>query len=73
MKQSAQQGADFGFRRDIKMVDSFGMIQMVISTLNEIEVKGKDNMSKLLGCINALTEIINQPKDEDGEKVNNGG
>ena len=52
------------------MVDSFGMIQMVISTLNEIEVKGKDNLSKLLGCINALTEVINQPKD--GEKVTNG-
>ena len=53
------------------MVDSFGMIQMIISTLNEIEVKGKDNMSKLLGCINALTEIVNQPK-EDGEEVTNG-
>lgn len=51
------------------MVDSFGMIQMIISTLNEIEVKGKDNLSKLLGCINALTEIISQPK-EDGEEVN---
>ena len=48
-----------------------GIIQAVILTLNEIEVKGKDNMSKLLGCINALTEIVNQPK-EDGEEVTNG-
>lgn len=70
MKQSTQQGVDSGSRRGINMVDSFGMIQMVISTLNEIEVKGKDNLSKLLGCINALTEVINQPKD--GEKVTNG-
>ena len=70
MKHTTQQGADSGFRRGIKMVDSFGMIQMIIATLNEIEVKGKDNLSKLLGCINALTEIITQPKD--GEEVNNG-
>lgn len=47
-------------------MDDYGMIRMIISTLNEIEVKGADNMSKLLGCINALTQFINQPK-EDGE------
>lgn len=46
------------------------MLQMIVATLNEIEVKGTDNMSKLLGCINALEQIINQPKD--GEKVENG-
>ena len=51
-------------------MDDFGMIKLIISTLNEVEVKGADNMSKLLGCINALSEIINQPKD--GEEVNNG-
>ena len=51
-------------------MDDFGMIKLIISTLNEVEVKGADNMSKLLGCINALTEMINQPKD--GEEVNNG-
>lgn len=52
------------------MVDDAGMIRMVISTLNDVEVKGSDNMSRLLGCINALTEIINQPKD--GEEITNG-
>lgn len=52
------------------MTDMFGMIRLIIGTLNEVEVKGAANMSKLLGCINALTEIINQPKD--GEEVNNG-
>lgn len=45
------------------------MIQVIINTLENVEVHGSDNMSKLLGCINALTQIINQ---EDGEEVNNG-
>ena len=47
-------------------MDDYGMIRMIISTLNEIEVKGADNMSKLLGCINALKQFIEQPK-EDGD------
>lgn len=47
------------------------ILRAVISTLEEIEVHGSENMSKLLGCINALNQIINQPKD--GEEVNNGG
>ena len=51
-------------------MDMNEILQAVVFTLNEIEVHGADNMSKLLGCINALTEIINQPKD--GEEVNNG-
>lgn len=51
-------------------MDMLVIIRAVIETLNAIEVKGSDNMSKLLGCINALTEIINQPQDEDGEKLN---
>lgn len=48
------------------------ILQAVIFTLDSIEVHGAANMSKLLGCINALTEVINQPEDEDGEEVNNG-
>lgn len=48
-------------------MDDYGMIQMIISTLNDIEVKGADNMSKLLGCINALKQFINQPKDGEEE------
>ena len=46
-------------------------IQMIISTLNEVEVKGADNMSKLLGCINALSQLIKQEENEE-EAVNNG-
>lgn len=51
-------------------MDIIVIIRAVIETLNEVEVKGSDNMSKLLGCINALIEIANQPQDEDGEKLN---
>lgn len=51
------------------------IIQVVVSTLEDIEVHGKDNLSKLLGCINALENILNAeaPKEhKDGEEVNNG-
>ena len=43
------------------------LLSSVVLTLESIEVHGSDNMSKLLGCINALNQIINQPK-EDGEE-----
>ena len=34
------------------------LIKMVISTLDAIEVKGRDNLDKLLGCINALETVV---------------
>ena len=34
------------------------LIRIVISTLNEVEVKGKDNLDKLLGSINALESVV---------------
>lgn len=34
------------------------LIKMVISTLNDVEVKGKDNLDKMLGCINALESVV---------------
>lgn len=34
------------------------LIKMVISTLDTIEVKGRDNLDKLLGCINALETVV---------------
>ena len=52
------------------MEETNALIRVIIDTLNEVEVKGSANMSRLLGCINALTSIINQPKDEEGEEVN---
>lgn len=33
------------------------ILQQVIYTLNTIPVSGKDNLDKLLGCINALESI----------------
>lgn len=46
------------------------LIHQVVLTLDTVEVHGKDNMSKLLGCIYALEEIIRdseQTQKEDGE------
>lgn len=42
------------------------MLEYIIRTLESIEVHGKDNLSKMLGCINALEELQNQmqPKAE---------
>ena len=34
------------------------LIKMVISTLDSIEVKGRGNLDKLLGCINALETVV---------------
>lgn len=45
------------------------LLQKIVLTLEDVEVHGSDNLSKLLGCINALNQIINK---EDGEEVNNG-
>lgn len=46
------------------------ILETIVLTLEDIEVKGSGNMSKLLGCIQALKEIINQqesaPNEEDG-------
>lgn len=40
-------------------------IRAVIRTLNTITVSGADNMNKILGCIQALQELL---KVEKGEK-----
>ncbi len=41
------------------------MLQMIVTTLNAVEVKGKENLSKLLGCINVLEDIINTINTEE--------
>lgn len=46
-------------------MDITSTIQLVISTLNDVEVKGKDNLDKLLGCILTLECIVSQPKEKD--------
>ena len=50
---------------------NFNIIQCVIATLNDIEVKGKDNLDKLLGSILALEgmdQIMEQPAQEEPKK-----
>ena len=39
------------------MDDTTKLIRLVISTLNDVEVRGKDNLDKLLGSINALETV----------------
>ena len=34
------------------------LLQTIVLTLEDIEVHGSENMSKLLGCIQALNQII---------------
>ena len=54
------------------MDDTTKLLHMVRMTLNEIEVRGRDNMDKLLGCINALETIeqILAAPEEEKEEVN---
>ena len=53
-------------------MDNSTLIATIISTLDSIEVHGKDNMSKLLGCINALESILiaGNTEAEDGGEIN---
>lgn len=55
------------------------LIRMVISTLNDVEVKGKDNLDRLLGCINALESVVQvreaapaEPETPEQEAANGG-
>ena len=45
-------------------------IPQIIATLNDIEVKGKDNMDKLLGCIMALEAIEQAQNNAAKEQMN---
>lgn len=39
------------------MKDVSTLVRLVISTLNDVEVKGKSNLDNLLGSINALESV----------------
>lgn len=59
------------------METSATLIRLVISTLNDVEVKGKDNLDKLLGSINALETVAQAleappapPAEPSKEEVN---
>lgn len=53
------------------------IIRCVVATLNDIEVKGKDNLDKLLGSIMALegvAQMMEQPTSEEvPQEEENGG
>ena len=40
-------------------------IRNIILTLNQIPVSGKNNLSKLLGCIQALEEVLQEVTEEE--------
>ena len=44
-------------------------IQAVINTLNQITVSGYDNMNKLLGSMQTLTQIKNELSKGDDKKA----
>ena len=46
------------------------LIKQIINTLEQIEVHGKDNMAKLLGCIYALEGMIQQNEQSEDELEN---
>ncbi len=33
------------------------LIRRIIATLNDVDVKGRDNLNRLLGCIQALEKL----------------
>jgi len=43
-------------------------IKAIISTLNNIEVHGKNNLDMLLGCIMALEQMESQMEQEEKAK-----
>ena len=45
------------------------LIKVVISTLNDVEVRGKDNLDRLLGCINALESLVLAAESPSGSHV----
>ena len=48
--------------------DELQMLANVIHTLGTVTVSGKENMSKLLGCIEALEGLVRKGADADGNE-----
>ena len=52
------------------------LLKNIINTLDGIEVKGKENMDRLLGCINALESMLKVEEIQQHNKsdvIENGG
>lgn len=48
------------------MKDSKQIIEGVVRTLEQIEVKGRNNLDMLLGCILALESVVKEEAKDDG-------
>lgn len=48
------------------------LVRSLIVTLDSIEVRGKDNLDKLLGCINALECLESSLSTSTEEEVSHG-
>lgn len=46
------------------------LIKLVLTTLNSISVRGKEDLDSMLGCINALESVV---AAAEAEEVTNGG
>lgn len=45
-------------------------IKLVITTLQEVEIKASHgNMSRLMGCLAALSDIVNQTEGQQGQET----
>ena len=47
--------------------NDLNLLQAVIETLGDVTVKGYDNMTKIVGCINALQKIIQNCAKESSD------
>lgn len=45
-------------------------LQKLIVTLNDIEVKGKDNLIRLFTCINEAENLLHTLEGNNGEQTN---
>ena len=51
------------------------LLRNIIYTLNSVEVKGKENLDRLLGCINALESMLKVEEirqQKECEEIDNG-
>lgn len=45
------------------------IVKLVLNTLEDIEIKGKKNVSAMLGCMNALESFIKATEAENKNKI----
>lgn len=49
------------------MTEQINMLVAIKNTLNLINVSGQDNMQRILGCIQAVDEVVKALKERDGD------